>query len=105
MNIKTVLENGTLTVYVVGEIDHHSAGGWREAIDREIVCAQPTALVLDFSDVSFMDSSGVGLVMGRYKCMHAREGTLRLRGLSPRLEKMMTLAGLDRLPVWETKGV
>lgn len=104
MNIKTVLDGGTLTVYVVGEIDHHSAGGWREAIDRETVCVQPTALVLDFSDVTFMDSSGVGLVMGRYKLMRAREGTLRLTGLSPRLEKMMTLAGLDRLPVWETKG-
>ena len=51
--------------------------------------------------MSFMDSSGIGLVMGRYKLMRSWDGELRLTGLSRRLRQMMTLAGMDRLPVWE----
>lgn len=104
MSIKTLLEENVLTVYITGEIDHHSAGGWRTSIDREAICAHPALLVLDFSGVSFMDSSGIGLVMGRYRLVRSWEGELRLTGLSDRLYKMMTLAGLDRLPVWEKKG-
>ena len=101
MTIQTSYAEDVLTVRLTGEIDHHSAGGWRTAIDREAVCCHPRRLVLDFSDVSFMDSSGIGLVMGRYKLMRSWDGELRLTGLSRRLRQMMTLAGMERLPVWE----
>ena len=80
--MKTLLEGEILTVYITGEIDHHSAAGWRTSIDREAICAHPATLVLDFSGVSFMDSSGIGLVMGRYRLVRAWEGALRLTGLS-----------------------
>ena len=100
MEIKSGLEGDKLTVRVTGEIDHHSAQGWRTSIDREAVCAHPKTLVLDFSGVTFMDSSGIGLVMGRYRLVRSWEGELLLVGMSERLRKMMTLAGLDRLPVW-----
>ncbi|MBQ3133542.1 MAG: STAS domain-containing protein [Clostridia bacterium] len=104
MEIKSWLEDDTLTVCITGEIDHHSAAGWRTSIDREAVCAHPAVLVMDFSGVTFMDSSGIGLVMGRYRLVRSWEGELLLTGLSDRLRKMMTLAGLDRLPVWGKKG-
>ena len=57
----------------------------------------PTALVLDFKDVSFMDSSGIGLVMGRYKILNELGGTLEVIGLSDNSYKVMRLAGLDRI--------
>lgn len=101
MTIQTTRSDDALTVHLTGELDHHSAAGWRSAIDREAICCRPKRLVLDFSEVTFMDSSGIGLVMGRYKLMRSWGGDLRLCGLSPRLRQMMSLAGIDRLPVWE----
>ena len=59
-------ENG-LTAYLSGDIDHHTAGEIRELIDSKAEQVRPQTLNLDFKDVTFMDSSGIGLVMGRYK--------------------------------------
>ena len=69
----------------------------REAIDRAAEGCLPKHLVLDFSGVSFMDSSGVGLVMGRYRLIRSMGGTLTVTGPSPRIRAMMKLAGLDLL--------
>ena len=59
----------------------------------------PRELTLDFSGVGFMDSSGIGLVMGRYRLMKLYEGTLAVTGASPRIAQLMKLAGLDKLGV------
>ena len=90
-------ENNTLTVYLTGEIDHHSARGMRERADTELVKRRPGMLILDFSDVSFMDSSGVGLVMGRYKTAAALGCGVQVRGLKPRDRRIMELSGLKKL--------
>ena len=65
MNINSTGE--VLTVFLQGEIDHHTAKGMREEIDRAIDFNMPSLLILDFSQVTFMDSSVIGLVMGRFK--------------------------------------
>ena len=65
MYIKTQAK--TLKVMLTDEIDHHSAGNLRLRIDNELIINTPETLVLDFSGVTFMDSSAVGLVLGRYK--------------------------------------
>jgi stage II sporulation protein AA (anti-sigma F factor antagonist) len=90
-----------LTVYLDGELDHHAAKGIREEIDDAINRLGPKELVLDFKDVTFMDSSGIGLVMGRYRAMELGGGTLSVRGTSPQIRKVMKLAGLDRLASFE----
>ena len=59
----------TITAYLTGDIDHHSARNIREDIDAFIQMKKPYLLRLDFSGVSFMDSSGIGLIMGRYRLM------------------------------------
>ena len=51
-----------------------------------------------------MDSSGIGLIMGRYRLMASLEGQLRLAGVHPRMERMIRLAGLDRLPIWNERN-
>ena len=97
MPVKTDYQNDTLTAQLQGDIDHHTAAAMREAIDRAAEGCLPKHLVLDFSGVSFMDSSGVGLVMGRYRLIRSMGGTLTVTGASPRIRAMMKLAGLDLL--------
>ena len=67
MKPEIIKEDSRITVRLCGEIDHHNAGEIREYIDRNIALRKPRELILDFSGVSFMDSSGIGLIMGRYR--------------------------------------
>ena len=84
-------------VFLDGEIDHHSASLIRASIDDAIIHKKPAMLVMDFGNVSFMDSSGIGLVMGRYKLMKTVQGRIRVENLSPGAYRVMKLAGLERL--------
>ncbi len=91
-----------LTVWLSGELDHHSARTMREQVDAAVARSDSDLLRLDFSGVTFMDSSGIGLIMGRYRLMQSRGGKLLVVGASERLLRVMKLAGLEHLPVWET---
>ena len=84
---------------LIGEIDHHNAKELRDAIDNAVMTGQVRELDLDFREVSFMDSSGIGLVMGRYKLMQELGGSLHLINIAGHLKKVMMLAGLDRLAI------
>ena len=97
MSAKIEYKPKEIRVYLSGEIDHHSASLIRASIDDAIIHKHPSLLVLDFSGVTFMDSSGIGLVMGRYKLMKTVQGRIRVENLSPGAYKIMRLAGLDRL--------
>ena len=79
--MKTSLNGGTLTVFLDGEIDHHSAPSVRNTVDEAVMTQSPSRLALDFSSVSFMDSSGIGLIMGRYKLMNGRGGVHEVHGI------------------------
>lgn len=101
MQLKMETENRALTVFLRGELDHHAAGVLREEIDRAVTSGDAKTLILDFGDVQFMDSSGVGLLMGRYKLMRAKGGRLRVRKVSARLMLMLRMAGLEKLGIFE----
>ena len=97
--------NGNEMSYVLsGELDHHSARLARENIDSLIQQKKPSVLRLDFSEVSFMDSSGIGLIMGRYRRIHLYGGDLKVVNIPQELERIMTLSGLKVLGVIEQKG-
>ena len=102
MVIRMSTDGKALTVWLSGELDHHAARTMREQIDAAIDCSAATHLQLDFSGVGFMDSSGIGLIMGRYRLMQGRGGTLAVVGASERLQRVMKLAGLNKLPIWGT---
>ncbi len=89
--------NDTLVVIIDGDIDHHSAKYIREAIDREILSARPHVTVLELSRVDFMDSSGLGLILGRYTRMREIGGILKLSSPTPQTVKILALAGVDKL--------
>ncbi len=86
--------NNVLTVYLKGEIDHHSAKNLSRSIDAEIVCGAPQRCVLDFSSVGFMDSSGIGLILGRHKLLKSAGTSLVVEGVSTQIEKILQLAGI-----------
>lgn len=98
MSIKISSDSdGVMTAHLSGEIDHYSAQLLRTNIDIALNDNRPSRLILDFSGVTFMDSSGVGLVMGRYKFMKELGGTVELAGMPPFIEKVMSLARMDKL--------
>lgn len=97
MSIKINVTGEVVTAYLSGELDHHSAKEMREAIDNSVELNMPTLLVLDFKDISFMDSSGIGLVMGRYRNLIKTGTELHITGTSPQIHKVMKLAGIERL--------
>ncbi len=97
MPVKIALTQDKLTAYLSGEIDHHTAKGIREEIDDAVLRAVPLKVYLDFKDVVFMDSSGIGLVMGRYSLMQEHGGELHVVNMSSSIDKVMKLAGLDNL--------
>ena len=91
------IQNGALEIKLVGEIDHHSAVSVRSDIDGLIFEHRPKKVVLDLSSISFMDSSGLGLIMGRYALIKDLGGTLSLRSPSEAVMKILSLAGMERM--------
>ena len=86
-----------LKIKLRGEIDHHSAVAVRTAIDDMIRSRRPAELIIDMSAVDFMDSSGLGLIMGRYNTMKEIGGEVIVADPTPATEKIMNLAGLERI--------
>lgn len=86
-----------VTAYLSGELDHHTAREMRETVDGAVELNMPTLLVLDFGGISFMDSSGIGLVMGRYRKLAKTGAQLHITGASPQIEKIFRLSGIERL--------
>ena len=95
--VVTKTENGKITAVLTGEIDHHSARVIRSNIDRDIEREKPKVLILDFSGVNFMDSSGIGLIMGRYKMMLENDGRVIIKSPQPYIKKVLNLAGITRI--------
>lgn len=85
-----------LIVRLFGEIDHHSAVYMREELDKLIVMERPRRLVLDLSCIEFMDSAGLGLLMGRLRLMREIGGVMALTRPNERILKILRLAGMER---------
>lgn len=88
---------GLLAVRILGEIDHHSALGLRQGIDALIVENRPSRLIIDLSRVDFMDSSGLGLILGRYAEVKKLGGDMVVLNPGKNIMKILKLAGADRM--------
>ena len=97
MLVKTVFDSGELTALLSGDIDHHTARTMRLVIDGDIERCRPESLLLDFRRVRFMDSSGIGLIMGRCRLMQLCGGRVRLENIPPTLERLIALSGVRSL--------
>lgn len=96
------VKDGVMGVRLPREIDHHSAVRVRRLIDEAICAHRPHLLRIDASGVEFMDSSGLGLLMGRLALMKKLKGALILYRPSPSVLRMVRLAGMERIMTIET---
>ena len=97
MKFTSFLEDGRLTVALTGEIDHHCAKGYIQAIAAKIDSYTPDICILDFSEVSFVDSSGIAVVINALRGMTQIEGKLLLTGILPQPMRVFRASGIDKL--------
>lgn len=97
MSVQFRYGENKLTALLSGEIDHHSATEMRIMIDGEVERTSPALLILDFGNVSFMDSSGIGLIFGRMRLISGRNGKIGITNPTPSIRKIITLSGLHDL--------
>jgi len=90
-----------LTVALSGEIDHHRAGAVMREVNRKIEEFLPRICVLDFRDVTFMDSSGIAVVIQAHRRMRELDGKLELRNIPPQPRKILSAAGVERIAAVE----
>lgn len=87
----------TLVIRLYGDLDHHAAGEVREKVDRELQRTGAVNAAFDFSRVTFMDSSGIGVIMGRYKTTCALGGKVIIFGASEGVRRIIAMSGIDSL--------
>ena len=87
-------ENRQLTISLKGELDHHAARGVMDSIDRCMEQNLPVKTVLDLGGLTFMDSSGIGVVMGRYNTVRIAGGNIYVTGCDPYVERLLEMAGI-----------
>lgn len=97
MQFTSYLQDGKLTVILTGEIDHHCARGYFDAIASKIEVYNPKVCDLDFEDVAFMDSSGIAVVINALRCMTKIGGILTVSNLQPQPMRVFHASGIDRL--------
>ena len=95
--MRQVTKGDTVTSFLEGELDQHSAQAVRTELETAIQNPQIRHMVLDVSNLSFMDSSGIGVVIGRYKTLQKRGGTLVISNPSPRVDRIFQLSGLYQI--------
>ena len=90
-------KRNALIVRLAGELDHSSAGSVRRELDALIADTGVRRLVFDMNELRFMDSSGIGLILGRYKLMTRRGGSVAVSGSNPRIDRIFDMAGVYQL--------
>lgn len=91
------MEGRTLVAAIHGDIDHHCADDIKTAIDSVYARANAKDIILDFTRVTFMDSSGIGMIIGRYKNARKTGGALRVANMSDDVSRIFQLSGLPKI--------
>ena len=97
MELDAVKRGPRLTVKLIGELDHHSAERTRIMLDTLLHDVSVRELMLDLKELSFMDSAGLGVVLGRYKTLAARGGRMIVSGVRPSIDRIFRMSGIYAL--------
>lgn len=97
MNTKYFPENKSLILEITEEVDHHTTEKIRRKADDEISRYMPRKVIFDFNNVSFMDSAGIGMVLGRYKMIKMLGGTLEMQNVTPTVKKIFEMSGVTKI--------
>ena len=98
------IENGRLTVFVPKELDDHNAKEIKEQVDKVLDSEWIRTIIFDFQNTAFMDSSGIGMILGRYKKINYSGGKVEAVHMNDRIRRMLILSGLYQVVRLEKKG-
>ncbi len=90
-------EQRLLTVHLDGELDHHSAAKIKSAIEKELRRSGAVNVAFDFSGVSFMDSAGIGMILGRFKTVKSLGGKIIIYGMNREISSIVKMSGLEKI--------
>lgn len=99
------IKNRTLTILLPREIDDHIASILRNELDRQISTQKADVLIFDFTNTEFMDSSGIGMILGRFKKMQFMKGSVLIKNVNERIASVMEMSGLHKIIKIEKGGV
>ena len=106
MNSKFNKKDNVLYLEITEEIDHHTTEKIRRLMDNEITRFMPRKIVFDFSNVSFMDSAGIGLLIGRYKLIKLLGGTAEIININKTISKVLEMSGILKIiPIQNEENV
>ncbi|MCX7714646.1 MAG: anti-sigma F factor antagonist [Clostridia bacterium] len=97
MRMKLIGQMHVLVVEMEEELDHHIAQNVREIIDKELKRTNAINLVFDFRNLSFMDSSGIGVIIGRYKIVKILGGSVIIVSPQPQVRRIIEMAGIHKI--------
>lgn len=97
MQLSFDIINNYMIVKLKGELDHHTSEEARKKIDQKYYSNNLTNIILDLRELNFMDSSGIGLIMGRYKNCADRNGMISIVSTSPYINRMLKMSGIQKL--------
>lgn len=97
MHIRVKQQSDCVTARFYGELDHHCADQVKDELDSLIRRFNDINLVLDLKNLSFMDSSGLGVILGRYKKLKAKGGKLYIKNANTQIEKVFTVSGIYQI--------
>ena len=95
--MKYQVNENCLTIYLPGELDHHNAEIIRKEADRQIDRNHIKYVVFDFEETNFMDSSGIGVIMGRYKKVYLLGGEVWATHPNERMRKILKMSGVTKI--------
>lgn len=97
MNLEFIESGQVLTIRLKGELDHHSADESRVLIDEKINEGKFNKMVIDFKNLDFIDSSGIGFVIGRYKVIRKKNGVIEIINVSKKVRKILDMSGIGKI--------
>ena len=97
MEMNLISDKRTIVAKIDTDLDHHSAVQIRRAVDSKIKSSNAVNVIFDFSHVDFMDSSGIGMLMGRYKITNILGGKVIIYGMKKQVRRIVDMSGIDKI--------
>lgn len=97
MEVIVNIENRNLIVKIIGDIDHHTAEDIRDKAEKDFKRLNAKNIIFDFEEVSFMDSSGIGMIIGRYKNIEKQGGNVAVCNASENIKRIFNMSGLHKI--------
>jgi stage II sporulation protein AA (anti-sigma F factor antagonist) len=97
LNLEAFLKQGVLIVRVEGELDAHNASEFRQKFDEALDQFNTRVVIINFSDVNFIDSSGLGVILGRYRRITILQGKILAVCTKPQIAKIFELSGILKI--------